>query len=47
MLSTMAESMYWKQEIKKRLVFSEFSTFDFSVSNRGGINLEEDQMHFL
>ncbi len=38
-LSTIPEKMYWKHDIRKRVVFSEFSIFDFSVFNRGGMNL--------
>ena len=38
-LSTIPENMYWKEDIKKRVVFSEFFTLDFWVSNCGGMNL--------
>ena len=38
-LSTMPENMYWKQDIKKRVVFSEFFVLDFWVSSCGGMNL--------
>ena len=38
-LSTIPEDMYWKQDIKKRVVFSEFLIFDFCVSSCGGMNL--------
>lgn len=38
-LSTMPEKMYWKQDTRKRVVFSEFSIFDFSVFSCGGMNL--------
>ena len=43
-LCTIPEKMYWKHETKNRVVFSEFSTFDFSVSNCGGMNLEGGQL---
>lgn len=43
-LCTIPEKIYWKHETKKRVVFSEFSTFDFSVSNWGGMNLEGGQL---
>ncbi len=39
-LRTMPERMYWKQDIKKRLVFSEFSMLDFSFFTFGGMNLD-------
>jgi len=35
-LSTMAERMYWKQEIRKSVVFCEFSEFECSRSSTGG-----------
>ena len=35
----MPERMYWKQEIRKRVVFSEFSMLDFCFFTFGGINL--------
>lgn len=38
-LSTIPENMYWKQDIRKRVVFSEFFTLDFWVSSCGGRNL--------
>lgn len=38
-LSTIPENMYWKQDSKKRVVFSEFLMLDFWVSNCGGMNL--------
>lgn len=41
-LSTMPEKMYWKQETKNNVVFSEFSILDFSWSTCGGWNLSGD-----
>ena len=38
-LSTIPENMYWKQDIKNKVVFSEFFMLDFWVSSRGGMNL--------
>ena len=38
-LSTIPENIYWKQDIKNRVVFSEFFTLDFWVSSWGGMNL--------
>lgn len=38
-LRTTPENMYWKQDIKKRVVFSEFLILDFCVSSCGGTNL--------
>ena len=39
-LRTTPARIYSKQDVKKRAVFSEFSTFDFSGSTCGGINLD-------
>ena len=38
MLRTMPERMYWKQEMRKRTVFSEFSMLDFCFFVLGGMN---------
>jgi hypothetical protein len=35
-LRTIAERMYWKQEIRKSVVFCEFSEFECSLSSTGG-----------
>ena len=40
MLKTTADSIYWKQESKNRVVFCEFLTFDFCLSDIGGIYLK-------
>lgn len=44
MLRTMPDRMYWKHEIRNRVVFSEFSMFVFSALSLGGINLGDVSM---
>ncbi len=39
MLSTIDEKMYWKQEIKNKVVFSELRMFDLFRRTLGGMNL--------
>jgi len=41
MLSTIPENIYWKQEMRKRTVFCEFSTLDFCLLSLGGMYLRD------
>ena len=42
MLMMTPERMYWKQEVRKRVVSSELKVLNFLESNTGGIYLGKD-----